>query len=135
MDSLIGNDKLVLPELKARVTYHDPCYLGRHNDEYETPRRILKSIPGLEFIEMGQAREEAFCCGGGGGNFFTDMLGSGARSPSRIRVRQASETGADILAVACPVCAKMLDDAVKDENLDEKLKVRDIAEIVNGALG
>ena len=84
---------------------------------------------------MGQVKEEAFCCGGGGGNFFTDMLGSGVKSPSRIRVRQAYETGAEVLATACPMCAKMLDDAVKDEGLDEKLKVRDIAQIVNDAFG
>jgi len=135
LDRLIGNGKLVLPELKAKVTYHDPCYLGRHNNEYETPRRILKSIPGLVFIEMAQVKEGAFCCGGGGGNFFTNMLGSGVSSPSRIRVRQAFETGAEVLAVACPLCAKMLDDAVKDEGLDEKLKVKDIAEMVNDTLG
>jgi Fe-S oxidoreductase len=82
---------------------------------------------------MGQIKEEAFCCGGGGGNFFTSMLGSGVTSPSRIRVRQAFDSGAEILAVACPLCAKMLDDAVKDEELDEKLKVKDIAEIINEA--
>jgi Fe-S oxidoreductase len=80
---------------------------------------------------MDLIKEEAFCCGGGGGNFFTNMLGSGPNSPSRIRVRQAYGTGAEVLAVACPVCAKMLDDAVKDEGLDEKLKVKDIAEILN----
>ena len=81
---------------------------------------------------MSQVKEEAFCCGGGGGNFFTNMLGSGASSPSRIRIRQAFETGAEVSAVACPLCAKMLDDAVKDEGLEDKLKVKDIAEIVTG---
>ena len=129
----IEEGKLTLPKLKAKVTYHDPCYLGRYNHEYEAPRKVLKSIQGLELIEMGQIKEEAFCCGGGGGNFFTSMLGSGVTSPSRIRVRQAFDSGAEILAVACPLCAKMLDDAVKDEELDEKLKVKDIAEIINEA--
>jgi len=127
---LIEEKKVVLPELKTCVTYHDPCYLGRHNQEYEVPRKILKSIPGLELIEMGFSKEEAFCCGGGGGNFFTSMLESGVNSPSRIRVRQAKDTGAEVLAVACPLCAKMLYDAVKDEELDGKLKVKDIAEII-----
>jgi Fe-S oxidoreductase len=131
---LVADGKPTPSKFKAKVTYHDPCYLGRHNQEYEAPRQLLKSIPGLELIEMGSIKEESFCCGGGGGNFFTSMLGSGASSPSRIRVRQAYDTGAEILAVACPVCAKMLDDAVKDEGLEEKLKVKDIAEIMNEAL-
>jgi Fe-S oxidoreductase len=130
---LIEDGKLVLSRLKAKVTYHDPCYLGRHNQEYEAPRRVLQSIPGCEFIEMELIKAGAFCCGGGGGNFFTSMLGSGEKSPSRIRVRQAYQTGAEVLAVACPLCAKMLDDAVKDEGLEEKLKVKDIAEMINEA--
>jgi len=126
---LIEDKKIGLPEVK--VTYHDPCYLGRHNQEYEAPRKVLKSIPGVKFVEMNLIKEVAFCCGGGGGNFFTSMLGSGEKSPGRIRVRQAHETGAGVLAVACPLCAKMLDDAVKDEGIEEKLKVKDIAEIIN----
>ena len=130
---LIRERNLPPLRLEAKVTYHDPCYLGRHNSEYEAPREILKSIPGLELIEMSQIKEEAFCCGGGGGNFFTSMLGSGLDSPSRIRVRQAYETGAEILAVACPLCAKMLDDAIKDEGLEEKIRVRDIGEIIGEA--
>jgi len=129
---LIEDKKIILPELKMSVTYHDPCYLGRYNQEYEVPRKILKSIPGIDFREMELIKEEAFCCGGGGGNFYTSMLGSGVNSPSRIRVRQAYETGAEVLAVACPLCAKMLDDAVKDEGLDEKLRVKDISEIISG---
>jgi Fe-S oxidoreductase len=133
LSKLIEEGKLTLPKLKAKVTYHDPCYLGRYNHEYEVPRKVLKSIQGLELIEMGQIKEEAFCCGGGGGNFFTSMLGSGVNSPSRIRVRQAFDTGAEVLAVACPLCAKMLDDALKDEELDERLKVKDIAEIISEA--
>lgn len=133
LSKLIEEGKLTPPKLKAKVTYHDPCYLGRYNHEYEAPRKVLRSIQGLELIEMGQIKEEAFCCGGGGGNFFTSMLGSGVSSPSRVRIRQAYDTGAEVLAVACPVCAKMLDDAVKDEGLDEKLKVRDIAEIIREA--
>lgn len=133
LSKLIEEGKLTLPKLKAKVTYHDPCYLGRYNHEYEVPRKVLKSIQGLELIEMGQIKEEAFCCGGGGGNFFTSILGSGVNSPSRIRVRQAFDTGAEVLAVACPLCAKMLDDALKDEELDERLKIKDIAEIISEA--
>jgi len=116
-----------------RVTYHDPCYLGRHNKEYQAPRKILKSISGLQLLEMGRAKENAFCCGGGGGNFFTELLGSGAESPARARVREAADTNASVLAVACPNCAKMLDDAVKAENLEEKIVVKEISEIIQGA--
>ena len=122
-----------LSEYKVKVTYHDPCYLGRHNGVYNAPREILKGIPGLELMEMNRNRGNAFCCGGGGGNFFTDILGVGEESPGRIRIRDALDTGAEILAVACPMCAKMLDDAVKTEELEEKLKVQDVAEIVNAA--
>lgn len=131
--TLMKDKKIPLSEYKVKVTYHDPCYLGRHNAEYNAPREILKGIPGLELAEMNRNRENAFCCGGGGGNFFTDILGVGEESPGRIRVREALDTGAEILAVACPMCSKMLDDAVKAEEVEEKIKVQDVAEIVNGA--
>jgi len=131
---LMQSSKIPLTEYQSRITYHDPCYLGRHNGEYEAPRRILESIPGVELIEMDQNRENAFCCGGGGGNFFTDILGGGEDSPNRIRVRQALDTRAQIIAVACPQCAKMLDDAVKGEGLEDTVEVLDVAEIVTRAL-
>jgi Fe-S oxidoreductase len=114
----------------CRVTYHDPCYLGRHNGEYQAPRTLLRSIPGIDFVEMDRNMSDALCCGGGGGNFFTDMIGTGPDSAARVRVREALETGAEILAVACPTCAKMFDDAIKAESLDEKLRVMDLSEIV-----
>ena len=85
-------------------------------------------------VEMERSRENAFCCGGGGGNFQTDFYGGGESSPARIRVREASETGADILAVACPICAVMLSDALKSEELEGKLIVKDISEIVRDSL-
>ncbi len=79
---------------------------------------------------MRRSGPDAFCCGGGGGNFFTDILGTGAESASRVRVREALETGARIIAAACPTCAKMLDDAVKQENLEDRLEVSSVADIV-----
>jgi len=112
------------------VTYHDPCYLGRQNLIYAPPRDILKSIPGLELVEMRRNSENAFCCGGGGGNFFTDILGGGENSANRVRIREALETGARIIAVACPNCAKMLTDAVKMEEQEDNMEVLNIAEIV-----
>jgi len=131
---LIQSGKIPLKGLNDKITYHDPCYLGRHNGEYNAPRKVLKALPGIELVEMDRSRENAFCCGGGGGNFFTDILGGGEDSPSRIRVREALDTGAGIIAVACPQCAKMLDDAVKIEQLDDRLKVMDVAEIVTNCL-
>ncbi len=117
-------------KLNMRVTYHDPCFLGRHAGEYEAPREILKAIPGVELVEMERNRQNSFCCGGGSGNFYTDFFGGGEDSPSRIRVREAYKTGANILAVACPTCAVMLSEAIKDEGIEEKLVVKDISEIL-----
>jgi Fe-S oxidoreductase len=113
-----------------RVTFHDPCYLGRHNKDYRAPRSVLGALPGLELVEMDRSRQDTLCCGGGGGNFFTDVLGGGVDSSSRVRVREAAETGAEVLAVACPKCAKMLEDAIAVEGLDGELRVMDLAEIV-----
>jgi Fe-S oxidoreductase len=129
---LISKGELDLPtKLDAKVTYHDPCFLGRHNAEYEAPRRVLKAIPGVELVEMERNRENSFCCGGGSGNFYTDFCGGGENSPARIRVREAVETGASILAVACPVCALMLDEGIKGEELEESIVVKDISELLN----
>jgi Fe-S oxidoreductase len=121
-------------KLDAKVTYHDPCFLGRHAGEYESPRQVLTAIPGLKLVEMERNRENAFCCGGGSGNFYTDFFGGGANSPARIRVREAAETGADVIAVACPACAVMLGEAVKDEGLAEKMAVKDVAEILSDSV-
>jgi Fe-S oxidoreductase len=121
-------------KLDAKVTYHDPCFLGRHAGEYESPRQVLTAIPGLKLVEMERNRENAFCCGGGSGNFYTDFFGGGANSPARIRVREAAETGADVIAGACPACAVMLGEAVKDEGLAEKMAVKDVAEILSDSV-
>jgi len=131
---LIQSRRIRLAGYNARITYHDSCYLGRHGGEYAAPRAILQCIPGIELLEMEQSGENALCCGAGGGNFFTDILGGGEDSPSRIRVRQAVNTGARILAVSCPQCAKMLEDASKAEEVDDRLEIMDVAEIVLRAL-
>jgi len=131
LSDLIGDGKLSVPnELKARVTFHDPCFLGRWNEEYDAPRSILKSLKSIKFVEMGRNKKGALCCGGGSGNFYTDFLGGSDESPARIRIREAADTGADILAVACPNCLTMLEDAVKVEGLENNLKVRDISELL-----
>ncbi len=131
--SLIKKKKIKLKALPATITYHDPCYLGRHQQIYSAPREVLNAIPKACLVEMRRHGPDAFCCGGGGGNFFTDILGTAPDSASRVRVREALETGAGIIAVACPNCAKMLTDAVKMENLEDKLEVLGIAEILEKA--
>jgi len=134
LNMLAKEKRITISSCEMKVTYHDPCYLGRHNRIYEAPREVLSCIPGLELVEMARNREDAFCCGGGGGNFFTDILGTGVDSPNRIRVREAYDTGAEIIAVACPMCSKMLDDAIKSEELEERIAVKDIAEILYQAV-
>jgi Fe-S oxidoreductase len=131
---LINKNKVKLNRNKAKVTYQDPCFLGRYNKIYDEPRQILRSIPGVELVEMEKNRADAFCCGGGSGNFVMDLLAGGEESPARIRVREAYETGASILAVACPSCLTMFTDAVKTEDLDGKLAVKDISQIVKEPL-
>jgi Fe-S oxidoreductase len=116
---------------KLFIAFHDPCYLGRHNMDYESARMILRSIMGATLVEMDRNRKNALCCGGGGGNFFTNILSGGDDPSARARVREAVEAGAQILAVACPMCAVMLEDAVKTENLDGKIQVQEVSEIVN----
>lgn len=115
----------------TRVTFHDPCFLGRWNKEYNAPRKALKSIANVELVEMERNKKSALCCGGGGGNYITDFLGGSEESPARIRAREAAATGATVLAVACPNCLTMLEDAVKVEGLEAQLAVRDIAELLN----
>lgn len=112
------------------VSYHDPCYLGRHNNDYWTARGILSAVPGIRHVEMERHMQNALCCGGGGGNYFTDILGGGADSPARTRVREAAASGAAVLATACPMCTGMLEDAIKTENLDQTLQVRELSELL-----
>jgi len=119
---------------KVKVTYHDPCFLGRWNNEYEAARYILTNIPGIELIEMERSKENSFCCGGGSGNFYTDLLGGTPNSPNRVRIKEAQETGANILATACPICTIMLEDAAKTEELEQKIQIKDLAEIIKQTL-
>lgn len=112
----------------VQVTYHDPCYLGRHSGIYDPPRDVLKSIPGINLVEMPRTREQAMCCGGGGGGLWTERE-KGERLSDR-RVEEAIETGATILATACPYCISMLEDSVKTLGAGEKIVVKDVTELV-----
>ena len=108
-----------------RVTYHDPCYLGRQCGMYDEPREILKNIPGLEFVEMERSGEQALCCGGGGTGLLYDLQ---CVNIDKARVDQIREVNPDCVAVACPNCYQMLDGAAKSRNYD--FAVKDIAQIV-----
>jgi Fe-S oxidoreductase len=134
LSDLVKKNKIKISWNKAKVTYQDPCFLGRYNNIYDEPRQVLQSIPGVELVEMERNRKDAFCCGGGSGNFVMDLLAGGEDSPARARVREAYATGADTLVVACPSCMTMLTDAVKTEDLDGKLTVKDISQILRGSL-
>jgi Fe-S oxidoreductase len=118
---------------EKNVTYHDPCFLGKQNHIFDEPRAILKAIPGVKLVEMDRNRERSLCCEGGGGR----MWAEGTNLEERLafqRVQEAAETGAEILAVACPFCLLTLEDAVKVQGLDEQLQVMDIMELVDLAL-
>lgn len=133
ISELIGKGLIEPPRLGGTcITYHDPCFLGRWNNEYKAPRKILKAVGGARLAEMERSGKGALCCGGGAGNYYTDLLGGSPDSPARIRVRQARTTGADLLAVACPNCLTMLEDAVKVEGLESEIMVKDICEILTG---
>ncbi|MBK7407894.1 MAG: 4Fe-4S dicluster domain-containing protein [Saprospirales bacterium] len=124
-------------KLNYKVTFHDPCYLGRHNGEFDAPRNVLKAIPGIDLIEMGRCRENSYCCGGGGGGMWLDGFMSDHVNErlSEKRVREAVETGADVLAVCCPYEVSRFEDAVKSTGNEGKLIVRDIVELMEEALG
>ena len=115
-------------KVEKRVTYHDPCYLGRHNNIYEEPREVLKSIPGLELVEMERNRENSLCCGGGGGGLWNEIPAE--ERFSVLRVEEAAETGAEIIAAACPYCISMFEDALKTIGKEEEMKVMDISELL-----
>jgi len=126
---LIKEGKLKIKKgLSELVTYHDPCYLGRYNDIYQPPRQILKNIPETKMVEMEQNRENGFCCGGGGGHMWLEER-TGQRI-NELRTEQALATKAQLVITACPFCLQMFDDGIKAKAAEEKLKVMDIAELV-----
>jgi Fe-S oxidoreductase len=110
-------------------TYHDPCYLGRHNQVYDAPRAVLDAIPGLKRVEMKRSRDRSFCCGGGGLALFYE-----AKEDERMgvkRVQMAAEVGADTIVTACPFCMANVEDAIKVAGLEGKMAAVDLAELVD----
>ncbi|MGC1405704.1 MAG: (Fe-S)-binding protein [Candidatus Dormiibacterota bacterium] len=115
----------------GEITYHDPCYLGRWNGEYDAPRRVLQAIPGAKLVEMKRTRNEAMCCGAGGGRLFIEET-RGTRI-NRVRVKQAEETGAGTAALACPFCATMFTEGISSQEV--AMESRDIAVLVAQSMG
>ncbi len=118
--------------LAKRLTYHDPCYLGRYSGIYREPRQVLKAIPGLSLKEMKRSQQDSLCCGAGGGWMWMDEK-IGKRMNIQ-RLEDALATDPEWIATACPFCITMLEDAVKNKNLEEKVKLLDLAEVVAMAL-
>lgn len=129
LEELLESGKIPLREGTAQdYTFHDPCYLGRYNDEYDAPREALRKVPGLKILEMEKSREKGMCCGAGGGHFWFDMK-VGERV-NVLRTNQAAETGAKRVATGCPFCLQMMEDGVKLTSRESSLEVRDIAEVL-----
>jgi Fe-S oxidoreductase len=115
-------------EINKTVAYHDPCYLGRHNGIYDEPREVLRSIPGLKLIELPDARENSLCCGGGGGRIWMETV-KGERF-SDLRLKQALDAGAEVLAISCPYCMLNFDDSALTMDVGGRIQIRDISELV-----
>jgi len=129
LSQLIDEGKLKFStEVKKKVTYHDSCYLARHNGIYDEPRHVLESIPGIEIVEMPDIKENTLCCGGGGGRIWMDTR-KGERF-SDLRLQQAVDVNAEVLAVSCPYCMLNFEDSLPDFQGAESLEVKDIVELV-----
>ena len=127
-------DRGILPlseKIEKTITFHDPCFLGKQNQIYDEPRKIIESIPGIKFVEFDRSRERSLCCEGGGGRMWIDVPGERL---AETRVREAVDIGAEILATSCPFCLSTLDDAVKTVGYDDKIEVMDVIEIVSKAI-
>ncbi len=134
LDELLQGSKLPLRQkLSGRVTYHDPCYLGRYNGVYDAPRRILGAL-GLELVEMPRSRDKSYCCGAGGGRIWMEDAEKVQERPAESRVREAVALGGvSTLVVACPKDLAMFRDAVKTTGNEGRLAVKDIAELIDEA--
>jgi Fe-S oxidoreductase len=129
---LIGKSKLAFSKgYNKTVIYHDPCFLGKQNGVYEEPRKIIESIPSVKLVEFDRSRERSLCCEGGGGRMWVDIPGERL---AEIRVKDAAEVGAEVVATACPFCLLTFEDAIKTTGLEGKIQVMDIAELLSQAI-
>jgi Fe-S oxidoreductase len=134
IDSLLANQAITLAEGfdQRKLTYHDPCYIGRYNDVYDEPRHVLTVLNSNGVTEMRRNRNKSFCCGGGGGRaWMEEKIG---KRVNQTRVNEALETGAEVMAAACPFCITMFDDGIKGVEAEEKMQIEDISEIVVQAI-
>ena len=134
IDKLLNDEKIKLPAGfdQRKLTYHDPCYIGRYNDVYDEPRHVLNVLNSNGVKEMKHHRNKSFCCGGGGGRaWMEEKIG---KRVNQTRVNEALETGAGVLAAACPFCITMFDDGLKGVEAEDKMKIEDISEIVAQAI-
>ena len=130
---LIDQGRLeITGEFKKKVTFHDPCYLGRHNSIYDEPRDVLNKIPGLELVEMPDTRDNSLCCGGGGGRIWAETPKE--ERFSDLRVAQAREVGAEVLATACPYCISNFEESALSPEEGGNIEIKDITEVIQEAL-
>jgi len=130
---LINEGRLELKgEYPKKVTYHDPCYLGRHNNIYDEPRDLLSLVAGLELVELEESGKNSLCCGGGGGRIWMDTPQE--ERFSDIRLKQAKEVKAQILATSCPYCITNFEESRLNLEYEDLLEVKDVTEIINDML-
>jgi Fe-S oxidoreductase len=115
-------------EYGKTVTFHDPCYLGRHNNIYDEPREALLKVPGLVLNEMPECRQDSLCCGGGGGRIWMETP-KGERF-SDLRLQQAMDVGAEVLVTSCPYCITNFEDSRITLDITERLEIKDITEVI-----
>ena len=134
MADLVRQGKLKLTrDLNSRLTYQDPCYLGRYNNVYSEPRQILGAIPKAKLEEMERSRKTSFCCGGGGGHMWIEEQ-PGTTKINQMRLEHALKTGAETVVTACPFCLQMFEESIEHKNVKDSLKARDLVEIVEAAI-
>jgi Fe-S oxidoreductase len=134
ISDLIRRGKLkLINELNSKLTYHDPCYLGRYNGVYLEPRHILQAIPKTKLEEMERSKDRGFCCGGGGGLMWIEEQ-AGTMKINQMRLEDALKTRADTVVTACPYCLQMFEDAIDHKEMKDKLKARDLVELVEAAI-
>jgi len=127
----IKGGKIRLKEVEdnsAVYTYHDPCYLGRHNGLYDIPRDVIDAIPNLKRVEMSKCKDRAFCCGGGGLMLFYEP--EEEIRMGNLRVKMAEQAGADVIVTACPFCLVNIEDAIKTSGLEGKMEAMDLVELI-----
>jgi len=131
---LIRQGKLKLTnKLNSKLTYHDPCYLGRYNSVYLEPRRILQAIPKTKLEEMDRSRNTGFCCGGGGGHMWIEEQ-PGTTKINQMRIEDVLKTRAETVVTACPYCLQMFEEGIEHKDIKDSLKARDLVELVEAAM-